>query len=127
MNLETFTGGVEIDPPISRYAEAEYARVEMGKMPQTMDERWVLVMDDRVLHIHRSWTGREIFRAHFSRTGKGWKVTKLLVVTEPDDWYRRTDRDGETLRVGALIETLALGGEYGQAQEAWNHHRRGSS
>lgn len=44
----------------------ETAKLVRGWLSQSMEEKWFIYFEDGVLHIHRSWTGYEIFRVHLS-------------------------------------------------------------
>jgi 8-oxo-dGTP pyrophosphatase MutT (NUDIX family) len=55
-------------------APAEVARLARGLVPQQMEDRWFVYLEDSVLRCHRSWTGLEHFRAHLAPVADrpGW-------------------------------------------------------
>lgn len=61
------------------FTEEEYNVVSFGLIPQIMEDKWFVYLDDNsVLHLHRSWTGNEIFRAEINKSLiDGYYIDKL--------------------------------------------------
>ena len=43
--------------------EYEFDRIRMGYVPAQMEQKWFVYFDEGWLHVHRSWTGYEIYKA----------------------------------------------------------------
>lgn len=71
------------------YTEAEYAVLAHGFLPQDMDERWFIVLDDGWLKLYRSWTGMLTYALHLKQVegGQGgWTVDESWVSRNPDEY-----------------------------------------
>ncbi len=73
-----------------------------------MDDRWLALVEDDRLFLHRSWTGLGVYEAQFALGSDGWSITEL-VVSGDRSTYRRASDAYETLHVEALIDGNVLG------------------
>ncbi len=73
-----------------------------------MDDKWHAFVEAHRLFLHRSWTGRGLYEAQFTRGEDSWSITELLVCGDRST-YRRASDDYETLFVEAIIDYLLLG------------------
>ena len=88
---------------------SEMARIVRGFIPSAMEEEWFAWFEDGVLHLHRSWTGFEIFRVHWLPMAEGaWKVS-LVEVNRHADQYKGDDGEADLLH--ELIDNLLIGWE----------------
>ena len=69
------------------FAPPEMAQLLWGQTAQTMEDKWCPRFEDGVLHLHRSWTGYEIYRLHLmpcaAKTGH-WEVVLTELNRHPD-------------------------------------------
>ncbi len=54
-------------------------KLKLGLIPKEMEDKWFVYIDNEHLHMHRSWTGYEIFKAKFKAIKKGGLITELWV------------------------------------------------
>lgn len=90
------------------YTADEFARLSLGLVPASTDERWFIYLDGDWLAIHRSWTGHCLYRVRFAREGAGYRIAEAWANRDQAQYRRADDRaDGEDLL--RLIEVLLLG------------------
>lgn len=85
-------------PPERIWSDGEWARIRLGLAARDMDDRWDIVTEDHVVHLHRSWTGNEIFAATFAPAdGDGWRIIGALAERDPERYRRSGDADDRRL------------------------------
>jgi hypothetical protein len=88
------------------YDAQQYQRLAEGRLPQDQDDRWfVWVDDDHVVHVHRSWTGFEIYEVHLAASAGGYEIQGVSVNAEPDQHQPNPGLDEAIL--GPLLDGLA--------------------
>jgi hypothetical protein len=88
------------------YSGAEYERLAEGHVPTDQDDRWFIwVDDDHAVHVHRSWTGFEIYRVRLVPAGNGFEVAEVWVNDDPDQ-YQGDPRMDEAL-LGPMLDEAA--------------------
>lgn len=77
------------------FTEEEYSIVSFGLIPQVMEDKWFIYLDENmVLHLHRSWTGNEIFRAEIKKTLiGGYYIDKLYYENDKEVFNMRNEED----------------------------------
>ena len=56
-------------PALARlWSDGEWTRVRAGHVAQDMDDKWNAFVERDRLFLHRSWTGRGVYEARFTRT-----------------------------------------------------------
>jgi hypothetical protein len=60
------------------YTEPEYKRISLGFIPQRMEDKWFIFMEENTLYLHRSWTGSCIYRLTLVRGGTAHVVSEAL-------------------------------------------------
>jgi hypothetical protein len=89
-----------------RYTEAEYERIAQGHVPTDQDDRWFIwVGDDHVVHVHRSWTGFEIYQVRLARAGDVYEVAEAWVNHDPDQYGGDPRMDDALL--GPMLDEVA--------------------
>ncbi|EJT46457.1 hypothetical protein A1Q2_01170 [Trichosporon asahii var. asahii CBS 8904] len=69
------------------YTDEQYAVLAHGFVPQDMDERWFVVLDNGWLNLYRSWSGSHIYGLHLARAdGGGWTVDESWVTRNPEEY-----------------------------------------
>lgn len=74
--------------------EQEYKKILLGHLPEVMEDKWFMyVGDDYVLHLHRSWTGSEVFSAviDISASSEGVYRIQRVVVERDEDIFSISD------------------------------------
>ena len=57
------------------FSHAEYETLQLGLIPEVMEDKWFCYLENQTLFMHRSWTGEPAFKVHF-------KVRKNDVLVE---------------------------------------------
>lgn len=88
------------------FTEEEYSVVSLGLVPQVMEDKWLIYLDEnKVLHLHRSWTGHEIFKAEIKRTSLDqYSIDKLYYENDKEVFNLSTEED-----VLSMFKTLVNG------------------
>jgi len=89
------------------YPAEELAQIRLGRIPQTMEDRWVIVYEAGRLSLHRSWTGFCIYRARFTPQAGGYALTDATVNRDPEQ-YTGQDAADDARRLLQLIDALLL-------------------
>ena len=92
------------------FSPAEMGRLLRGYIPQDMDTKWFVYLEDGALHWHHSWTGIAVFRLHVrpaQAMAGHWEVQSVEVNRHSGQRpHARTDEDLSLLRLA--IEGLLL-------------------
>ena len=86
------------------FSPADFARLQRGLVPESMDDKWFIVWQDGALWCHRSWTGLCVYCLRFAPAGEGVAVSEALVNREPGQYGGHDAHDVQTL--GYLLETF---------------------
>ena len=89
-----------------RYTASEYEHLAEGEIPRVQDDRWFIwVGDDHVVHVHRSWTGFEIYEVRLQPCTDGYEVAEAWVNGDPAQYERNPGMDVALL--GPMLDRLA--------------------
>lgn len=69
--------------PAVSWSDGDWERIRRGLRARDTDERWVAVVSEGVLHLHRSVGGAEIYRVRVARVRGGWRPVEALVEADP--------------------------------------------
>ncbi|MFJ7246564.1 ADP-ribosylglycohydrolase family protein [Kitasatospora sp. NPDC098652] len=84
------------------WTEEQWQAVRSGRIPGDIDGRWEFYTAEGVLHLHRSWTGHEIWRVRVAPVkGGGWRPVSALVEAYPKHYT------GEPEVPEGLLRTVA--------------------
>lgn len=50
----------------------EYARLSLGLIPEEMEDKWFIYLEDNKLYCHRSWTGLCAYIVEFAPCEEGY-------------------------------------------------------
>jgi hypothetical protein len=100
-----------IPPPRRHWSDEDWKRIKLGQVPMEMENKWFAFVEEGLLHLHRSWTGFEIFEAAFARGWRGWRIKTAAVCDDPDIYKRGRD-EKETAFLEQLIDYVLLGPFY---------------
>lgn len=66
------------------FSKEEFTRIKRGFIPKEMENKWFIYYEDGVLYIHRSWTGRGIFKVRFDVGEQGASVKEASTIHDPN-------------------------------------------
>jgi len=89
------------------YSEEGYKKISLGLIPEVMEDKWFVFMEDNILYFHRSWTGVCIYEIHFEKLGDKYSI-KEAWVNRDDQQYKQTDLDYDRELLKFLIDNLLL-------------------
>jgi len=102
--------------PVDRiFSEEEYQRLQIGLVPQEMEDKWFIYFEEGWLFFHRSWTGRCIYQVRVEPCGpqgvlsaSQYRIAETWVSRDASI-YRYTDDDHDRALLLFFIERLLLG------------------
>ncbi len=89
------------------YSDAEMSQIRRGLLPEQMEDKWFIYFEGDTLHMHRSWTGYEIYAVRFKPHAGQWRIAEARVNRDPGQYKETDDRRDEELVV-FLIDLLLL-------------------
>lgn len=102
---EPFTAGLAI-PYQDSFTETEHAKLQEGLVPRQMEDKWFVYFDEPYLFLHRSWTGKPVYRVRLSSDFGGVTITEALCVSDVLD---ATGAAYQVKLLDFLISNLLLG------------------
>ncbi len=72
-----FNEGI-VFPYQSTFDDEQFSRLKEGHIPQGMDDKWFIYYEEPYLFLHRSWTGRPVYRIALKCLQNGAEVTEAL-------------------------------------------------
>ena len=76
--------------------------LELGHIPDAMEDHWFMYYEDDVVHYHRSWTGICIFEARVEPSDEGYVVSRVRVNRDPEE-HGNNDIDYDKQVLSELI------------------------
>ena len=107
-NNEPLKDPQPIPAPTRLWTDEEMERIRRGYIPQIMDEKWFIFVEDDRLYAHRSWTGFGIYEATFAPVEGGYVIEAAVVTSDDATYSPPSDRD-ESVILEALICGHLLG------------------
>lgn len=89
------------------YSPAEMARIRRGFVPREMEDKWFAYVEGDILHLHRSWTGIQIYEVTFVASEGGYAIAKAEANRDPSQ-YTQTDDAADARFLLDLIHGLLL-------------------
>jgi len=89
------------------FTAAEWAAMQRGSIPETMEDKWFIYEKNGRLSFHRSWTGVCIFQVRFREIAAGMEIAEAWVNRKTDQYSCADDRYDAGL-VLWLIDVLLL-------------------
>lgn len=86
----------------------EYNQLSFGLMPQAMEDKWFIFLENDQLFLHRSWTGYCIYWLQLKWEEQGVSVIKAWVNRDKKQ-YQSTDDEYDAELLSFLIDNLLLG------------------
>jgi hypothetical protein len=91
------------------FLPAEVAGLAMGLWPTSLDDRWVIWLDQGVLRVWLAWTGECVYEAELTMDGAGASLCNVLRVCDDRDMYERSNQDAVEIDRFEGVLTLLLG------------------
>lgn len=91
-----------------QFTQDEYDLIGEGLIPEAMEDKWFIFLEDDVVYLHRSWTGFCIYQVSLAKDGANYAVAKAFVNREPNQYAATDDRYDEKL-LTFLIDNFLLG------------------
>lgn len=87
------------------YPAEDWDKISLGIIPVVMENKWFIYADGMCLHLHRSWTGFEIFMATFEIEGNELKLVDAWVNLDREQ-YESKDTEHEKECIYKLIDNM---------------------
>ncbi len=111
------------------FSSQEYERISLGLIPEQMEDKWFIFLEDNWLSLHRSWTGICIYRLRLESSWEGYRVAETWV-----NWSSKRYKTAyDSALLAFLTDRLLLGKDVPfpnpffdvQAPAAYRHHMVG--
>ena len=90
------------------FTEAEYERLALGLIPQDMDDKWFIFLEEDVLYFYRSWTSFCVYWVRLSKEGATYSIAEAYVSRDANQ-YTQTSKSYDKSLLLFLINNLLLG------------------
>ena len=57
----------------------EYEQMKLGLIPNSMDDKWFIYIEEDNIFFHRSWTGNCVYKTSIQKESEGILLTKTIV------------------------------------------------
>ena len=91
------------------FTENEYELIRHGVIPEAMEDKWFIFLEDDVLYFHRSWTGFCLYQVRIKKDGGQYRVVEALVNRDSNQ-YSATDDHYDANLLNFLIDNFLLQG-----------------
>lgn len=89
------------------FTPVEMAKLHEGLWPTSLDDRWVVWLDEGLLRVWRSWTGECIYEAEVLPDQDGTGHCRVLrICDEPEVYTRCNAEEGEIDRFEGVLALL---------------------
>lgn len=68
-----------------------YKRLQLGHLAHEMEDKWNVYVEDNTVHLHRSWTGMELFRFTLQPADNDTYTVSQFEVEQDPERYTETD------------------------------------
>lgn len=103
---EPFIQGMPLAYHTSFSAE-QFARLRQGLVPREMEDRWFVYYEEPFLFLHRSWSGKPVYRVELEQQGEGARVVRAEISKAMG--ASETELAHQALMLDFLISNLLLG------------------
>jgi hypothetical protein len=90
------------------FTSEEYAKLQLGVIPEQMEDKWFIYFSNNKLYFHRSWTGFCIYLVDIEAVEDGFYQTSKVIVNRNQKEYTETDDEKDTEILSFLINRLLL-------------------
>ena len=103
---EPFENGLPL-PYQAVFTSEQFARLREGLVPDTMEDKWFIFYEEPHLFLHRSWTGRPVFRLALRIGPTGAEVGEALLSNDIPE-KARFDSDYQVRLLDFLVSNLLI-------------------
>jgi len=103
--IEPFGDVTEI-PYDAEFSASEFEQINVGLIPQAMEDKWFVFYENETLFFHRSWTGQAVFKVKLKASSDGFVVSQALISTA---MLKMWDKVYCAAMLEFLIDNLLLG------------------
>ena len=86
--------------------EQEFQKIKLGFVPASMDDKWFDYYLEGWLHIHRSWTGIQIFKCKIEQIDSNDYMIKDVYVERDKEIYKQDNDDTDKYNFQSYIKFL---------------------
>lgn len=91
-----------------QFTQEEYEVIRYGLIPEAMEDKWFIFLEEDVLYFHRSWTGYCIYQLTLRKDGANYTVAEALTSRDVSQ-YSATNDEYDVRLLTSLIDNLLLG------------------
>ena len=73
------------------FDEQEFQRIKVGYIPVQMEEKWFAYFEDGWLHLHRSWTGFEMYKVEIVLADGSYVINSFCTERNPEKYANTND------------------------------------
>lgn len=88
------------------YGSKEFASIAQGLLPESMDDRWVIVVENGHILFYRSWTGIMIYDCSFEEKEDGIWIPSMYANRNIEE-YKNTEDQYDAMTVKIWLDWLA--------------------
>lgn len=89
------------------FTEEEYELIRQGSVPEVMENKWFIFLEEDVLYFHRSWTGFCMYQVTLTKDGAQYKVVEALANRDSSQ-HSTTDDHYDVNLLNFLIDNFLL-------------------
>src|SRR5882757_8930770 len=129
---QPFENGLPL-PYQAVFTSEQFAQLREGLVPDAMEDKWFIFYEEPHLFLHRSWTGRPVYRLALKTGPTGAEVAEALLSNDIPE-KARFDPDYQVRLLDFLVSNLLLRqakpfpvptGQTG-TKDAFQHHISGT-
>jgi len=90
------------------YSPIEFEKIQVGLIPDQMEDKWFIYFEDDQLYCHRSWTGYCIYIVVFELRDSNYHISKVLVNRNKKQ-YQEIDNEWDKNLLLYMIDSMLLG------------------
>lgn len=95
-------------PVNMRLRPDHYEKLMTGLKPEMMEDKWLIYVENDIIHCHRSWTGYETYRAQMRKDDDGCYVITEILAERNAAKYTNTNDDKDIMSFSRVIAWLVL-------------------
>src|SRR5579883_2843476 len=84
------------------FSQEEYERLQLGRIPQQMEDKWFIYFEDNWLFFHRSWTGYCVYQVRLEPWKEGCKIVEVWANDDPNQFRSETPEKSKGLLLALL-------------------------
>lgn len=89
------------------FTQDEFQQLAKGLIPEEMEDKWFVFLEDSWLYFHRSWTGACIYQIRLKANNDTYKVAEAWV-NRSFKQYKSISNTYDALLLGFLIDNFLL-------------------